>query len=142
MHRIWFAACLAVTPLAGCAQTVEGIDWHLRAINGQVVDPSVTTILRIEADGSVGGKAPCNRYGTTNAAVLPAVNLGPIAATRMACDRLAEEQNFFDSLASIDKLVTDGDQTLILTGPDAKSLEFVRDPTVDPAACVTCPPGE
>ncbi len=142
MHRFRFALCLAMMPLPGFAATVEGVDWHLRAIDGVVVDAAVQATLMFGADGSVSGKAPCNRFGTANTAALPEVKLGPIAATRMACDRLAEEQTFFDALARVDRMVAEGQDTLILTGPDGRSLEFVRDPTLDPAACVTCLPGE
>lgn len=140
MRRLLFATCLAIAPLSAFASAVEGVDWHLRAMDGQRVEVSAT--FRIEADGTVGGQAPCNRYGTTNAAALPAVKLGPIAATRMACDRLDLEQAFFDILAGIDMLALGGDQALILTGPEGHSLEFVRDPMLDPAACMTCTPPE
>lgn len=136
------ANSLIMTPLATLAEPIRALDWQLLAIDGRLVGASVTASLRIDAAGQVTGKAPCNSYAAKNAAELPAFQLGPIRATRMACDKLAEKQAFFDALALMQTMQMDGDRTLILTGPEDRSMEFVLDRTDSLTACKTCPRAE
>lgn len=96
--------------------------------------------LRIEDDGNISGHAPCNRWSTANRAPLPALKPGGIRATRMACDKLAEEQVFFDALTKMTEARLEGDRTLILTGPDGRSMEFATDRMNSLTVCTTCPP--
>ncbi len=138
--RYLLALLLAMIPAMSLAQTPAGIDWQLLAIDG-VVFPAAAS-LRIEADGSIGGRAPCNTWGTSNRAALPKLELGGIRATRMACDLMAEEQAFFDALAAMTDAAFDGHLTLILTGTDGRSMEFVTDRTGSQPVCKTCPPQE
>lgn len=127
---------LAMTPASADSYTAR--DWQLLAIDGVVFDAKAT--LRIEADGSIGGQAPCNRWSAMNRATLPALDLPGIRATRMACDKLAEEQAFFDALALMTGLAMAGDRTLILTGDAGQSMEFVHDRMNSLTTCQTCPP--
>lgn len=119
---------LALLPGMSPAQTITGIEWQLLAIDGAVTDTSAT--LRIEEDGTLAGAAPCNRWSSVNGAELPALELRGIRATRMACDKLDEEQAFFTVLALMTRLAPDGDRNLVLTGPDGRSMEFVIERTV------------
>ena len=129
---------LAMTPAQ--AQSLTGTDWQLLAIDGIVIDAEAT--LRIQEDGSIGGKAPCNRWSVMNRATLPALDIQAIRATRMACDKLAEEQAFFDALALMTAAALDGDHSLILTGADGRSMEFVLDRADSQTVCKTCAPKE
>lgn len=134
-------ACFSSVLMAACtafAQGPEGIDWQLLAIDGQLPDPEVTATLRIEPDGTVIGQAPCNTFGSKLASTLPAFELGPIRATRMACDRMDEEQAYFDALSLMQSLALEGDRNLILTGPDGRSMEFVLDRMNSLTTCKTC----
>lgn len=134
MRRLLVLA-LTLLPTMSPAQTITGIDWQLLAIDGVVTDAPAT--LRLEADGTLAGAAPCNRWSAMNTATLPALTLGPIRATRMACDRLDDEQVFFEALSAMTAMAPDGDRNLILTGPDGRSMEFVIERTV----CKTCKSG-
>lgn len=134
--RRFLALVLAVMPTLAPAQTMTGLDWQLLAIDGIRTDAQAS--LRIEDDGAISGRAPCNRWSVANGAVLPALALAGIRATRMACDRLDDEQAFFDALSVMTALQAEGDSTLILTGPDGRSMEFVRDATDSAAPCITC----
>ena len=133
------AFALALVPAMSSAQdpalTITGIDWQLLALDGQVTDAPAT--LRLEADGTLAGAAPCNRWSAMNTATLPTLTLSPIRATRMACDRLDDEQVFFAALSAMTAMAPDGERNLILTGPDGRSMEFVIERTV----CKTCKPG-
>ena len=84
--------------------------------------------LQIGDDSQISGAAACNRYSVTNRAELPALQLGPIRATRMACPWLAEEQAYFDALSRMTALRMEGG-TLVLTDPAGERLEFVPDVT-------------
>ena len=139
MRRLLLTSCLLLTPLAVLADTVAGIDWQLSAIDGQAVEASVLASLRIKADDTVFGKAPCNSFAFRNKGTLPVVRLGAIDATRMACGTMAQEGAFFDTLAVVDLAALGGDQSLILTGPEGRSLKFVGNRTLDATVCTTCP---
>lgn len=137
-HLITLA--FSVIPAMSTAQTPIGIDWQLLAIDGILFDARAS--LRIEADGAMRGRAPCNIWGSSNRAALPKLKLGAIRATRMASDRMAEEQAFFDALALMTDARLDDSRTLILTGPDGRSMEFVTYRTASQTTCKTCPPEE
>ena len=140
MRRYVFAFALAMIPVASHSQTIQDLDWQLLAIDGVLVDASVTASLRIDAAGQVTGQAPCNSYGAQNTAELPAFSLGPIRATRMACDKLAEEQVYFDTLALMETMALDGTKNLVLTGPEGRSMEFTLASVSSLPDCKTCLP--
>lgn len=138
--RHLLALVLAVIPSMSVAESPTGIDWQLLAIDGAVFDAAAS--LRIEADGTMAGRAPCNSWGTSNQVALPKLKLGGIRATRMACSKMAEEQAFFETLALMTEARLDDRHTLILTGPEGRSMEFVTDKSNRPTVCKTCPPKE
>lgn len=138
--RCLLSLALALLPVMSHAETpghpITGIDWQLLAIDGSLTTAAAS--LRIEADGAMSGQAPCNRWFTTNAAPLPDLRTDGIGATRMACDQLAEEQAFFDTLSVMTSVQADGDSNLILTSPDGRSMEFVLDAADSQTQCKTC----
>lgn len=138
MRLLPLLAALAMTACTAQAQDPTGVEWELLAIDGKVVDIPAT--LTIDSTGNVSGKAPCNRYGGQNQATLPDLALGRLAATRMACDRLAEEQDFFAALSAMTRLDRVSDRTLVLTGPDGRSMEFATDLMNSLTSCTTCAP--
>jgi heat shock protein HslJ len=138
MRLLPLLAALAMTATAAQARDATGIEWRLLAIDGKVVDIPAT--LTLDAAGRIAGKAPCNRYFGQNGASLPDLSLGGVAATRMACDRLADEQVYFDRLAAMTRAEMRGTGNLVLTGPDGRSMEFVRDPMNSLTRCLTCGP--
>lgn len=136
---------LALLPLAlGISVSTAPADpmtdrgWELLAIDGEVV--KVPATLRIGADGSLTGKAPCNSWGASNRATLPALEVGGIRATRRACPDLDAEQRFFEALAAMTEVRMDGPRNLILTGPEGRSMEFVTEVMNSLTVCKTCPP--
>lgn len=140
MRRLFpLALALTVIPALAPAQTVTAIDWQLLAMDGVVTEARAT--LRIDKDNVLAGAAPCNRWSVHNRAKLPELQLVGIRATRMACDRMAEEKSFFDALGAMTGVTLDGARNLILTGPDDRSMEFVSDGAGPMAeVCKTCPP--
>lgn len=135
-------AALGLTMTPASADSLTDRDWQLLAIDGVVVDLTVTTTLRIDASGQISGKAPCNGWSVMNRATLPALELKGIRATRMACDRLAEEQAFFAALGAMTEARLEGGRNLILSGADGRTMEFVTDWMNSLTVCLTCPPKE
>lgn len=140
MRLLPFLFALAMTACTAQAQDPTGVEWELLAIDGQVVDIPAT--LTVDSAGNVSGKAPCNRYTGRNQASLPELKLGGIAATRMACDKLAEEEVFFAALSTMTRLERVDDRTLVLTGPEGRSMEFADDLMSTLTRCTTCAPKE
>lgn len=132
---ILLSACISADV---SAQSITDTEWQLLAIDGQITD--MPAMLVFDTSGRVSGRAPCNRWFASNTATLPAVALSPIGATKMACDRLADEQTFFDALAGMQSAALDGDRNLILSGPDGRSMEFVPDLADGQTVCKTCAP--
>lgn len=126
MRLLPLLAGLAMTACTAQAQDPTGVAWTLRALDGRVVDIPAT--LTLGQAGQVSGKAPCNSYGGMNKATLPEMQLSALRATRMACDRLADERVYFHALAAMTRLERVDDRTLLLTGPDGKSMEFTLAP--------------
>ncbi|MCU0828266.1 MAG: META domain-containing protein [Tabrizicola sp.] len=133
---------LAISMIPAAADDLTGRDWQLLAIDGQVLDFDIIATLRIAKDGAFTGKAPCNSWGTQNRATLPALELRGIRATRRACDKLAEENAFFDALSVMTALRIEGRKNLIFSGPDGRTMEFVTDRMNSLTRCLTCPPNE
>ncbi len=134
--RALLPALLALMPALATAQTVTGTEWQLLAIDGTFYEANAT--LQIGEDGTLTGTGPCNRWSARNAAPLPNLKVTGIRATRMACDRLSDEQAFFDALTGMTGLALAGPKNLVLQGPGDHSMEFsVASITVMPD-CTTC----
>ncbi len=142
MRLLPFFAALAMTACTAQAQdpaeSPTGVEWQLLAIDGRVVDIPAT--LTLGETGGVGGKAPCNSYGGQNRATLPDIQLSPLRVTRMACDRLADEQVYLKALSAMTLLAQVDERSLVLTGPDGSSMEFARDLMNSLTRCTTCAP--
>lgn len=116
----------AMVMTACTAETKDptGVEWQLRAIDGKAVDMSAT--LSVDGTGAISGKAPCNRYSGQNQVSLPEMKVPGFMSTRMACDRLDDEQVFFTALSAMTRMERRDDDTLVLTGPDGRNMEFAR----------------
>ncbi len=138
MRRLALGLMLAITALPASAADVTGTDWQLLAIDGVFTDAPAT--LRIGADGTISGTAPCNGFSGTSQAALPALALTGLSATRRACDRLADETAFFEALTVMTEAKVAGlpRRNLILTGPDGRSMEFVTEVMNSLTRCLTC----
>jgi heat shock protein HslJ len=140
MRLLVLGLTLAMTAQPADADAFD-TDWQLLAIDG--VASSARATLRFDKDGRFSGRAPCNSWSVVNQDQLPVLSLKAIRATRMACDRQVEEQAFFDTLEQMTLVETASDgSNLILSAPDGRSMEFVREPANSLTVCQTCPPAE
>lgn len=114
-----FAAALALPSAAVLAEgtpVTEGPanpEWVLAEVDGAA--PGWSATLNLSEPDRVVGQAPCNRYFAPVSRDGTAFALGPIGATRMACDDLPAEQEFFRLLALMTSAEEQPDE-VILTG--------------------------
>lgn len=109
------AACVPDAETGAEATAPIPGDYQLIAIEGLQV--AGTPSLRIDTEGMVSGQGPCNRFSGKNAATLPALDLGALVTTRMACLQEGGEDVFFKALGAVREAKRTGDE-LVMTGPD------------------------
>ena len=97
--------------------------WNVRSLNGKPVLKSTEMSLSIAPDRRAGGNGGCNNYFTEAMLDGPALSFGPVAATRMACDTTAMQQEaaFFAALATAAGYELAGDR-LDLLDTNGKSV--------------------
>lgn len=83
-------------------------DWTLVSLDGTAF--AARTTLRLEDEGKLAGQAPCNRYFGQVTGTLPEFRPGAIGATRMACDDLALESDYFTALQAVDRATLSVDE--------------------------------
>lgn len=130
---------LAVAPLAGagCAllhprvPPLAGTAWHLvtYAAPGSAVvvnaPPPDDFTLAFGHDGQATGRSDCNRYfGAYTQTAPDGLRLGPLGATRMACEG-SDESAYFAALERTTRVRRDADQ-LTLTTSDGSRLVYTR----------------
>ena len=126
-HMLMAVAALIV--LAGspaAAQSTPAGKWLAEDIDGGVVNGPQTT-LDVAEDGTVSGTGGCNGYRGTAEFSVTAINFGPLAATKKACEPavMAQETKFHKALEEAKGWQIDA-ATRKLTLLDAKGKELVR----------------
>ena len=77
-----------------------------------------------QSEGGLHGQSWCNTYFGSYTASAGKVTIGDIGATRMACDQIMDEQNYFNILQKMTSFsITD--KVLTLSG-DSHELKFSR----------------
>ena len=122
-------AALALVPLllAACQPAATGGaggavplgDYQLLSMGGRDVEAAHVTLL-LEA-GRISGGGFCNRYFGAQSAELPALDIGPLGATMMACigDRMAQDATYVPARVGANAAsFADGRLTLSGNGPD------------------------
>ncbi len=121
MHPIPKIAALVL--LAGCSaptlpeeQQIDGVEWILSEVNGLPWQHDVS--MRLD-DDRVSGVGPCNAYSGTREGQPPALKVGALGSTRMACldsARMQAEAEYLDLLSKTNAIRRDHSR-LVLTGP-------------------------
>lgn len=115
--RVLLATALVLLAPAATAQDDPFMaDGHetlyvLETIDRQPFDARATILFG--ADGVVSGDGPCNHWTANQPAPYPWFHLGPIVATRRACDKLADETRFFGALAKMTLSNLQGDRLIL-----------------------------
>ncbi|MEL6690534.1 MAG: META domain-containing protein [Pseudomonadota bacterium] len=119
----FIGGCAADETISGYLDT--GTTWQLTEMNGAPFGATAT--IQFPEEGSVTGKAPCNRYTASQAAPYPWIDIGPIAATKLACPELAAEGTFFAALDAMTLAEVSG-PVLILNGENGEEMIFTALP--------------
>lgn len=100
------AAAGAMLPSAAVAAAL----WKVVSVEG---NPAPGATFEISA-GKVAGNGGCNSYSGPAKFVRGRVQIGPLVATRMACDNSASEQAFFSALERAYAFNVDGGTMVLL----------------------------
>jgi heat shock protein HslJ len=97
----------AMVYFAGCsssgseASALAGSEWQLFEMDGIKYEPAGGKIVTISFDAAerkMGGKAPCNSYGSSYTKSSNKLSFGNIFSTEMACNELESERAYFNLL--------------------------------------------
>jgi heat shock protein HslJ len=127
MTRLALAAALSMTACVSPALSADPAmrgPWQLTLIDD--TDFPTFATLWFDANGNLGGKAPCNGWTARNIAALPELKLSGITATEMACDALADETRFFETLSVMETATLTNTDQLTLQGPGGRRMMFSR----------------
>lgn len=118
--------------LDGCggepSSLLTGPAWVVEDIaGGGVIDASRVT-LDFRPDGSLAGRASCNRYTARFELTGENLTVSPAASTRMACAPalMEQEQRFFEALERVFRFDLDDTGALVLIGVDGRTALLAR----------------
>lgn len=118
------AVAVALLALAACGGSSQpglpGTSWVLTSLDGSDPVAGAVPTLGFSTDGRLGGSSGCNQYGGDVTLGDGEITVGPIQATRMACDepRMAQEAAYLEALQGATGYTSDG-ATLEIVSPDA-----------------------
>ena len=97
--------------------------WVLQSLNTVTITTQIT--LTFPKEGSIAGRAPCNRYFGTQTAPLPWFSVKNIGATKMDCADLKLEIHYFDMLTKMTLAEITGN-TLVLKNDAGNALVYQK----------------
>lgn len=95
--------------------------WTLQTIDGAPYRAPIT--LSFTGPGQFAGQGPCNTYSGSAEGSLPAFHPTTIGASRMACPKLAMEQEYLQLLYAVESAELTG-AGLVLTTVNGRKLVF------------------
>lgn len=104
--------CVAL-PVAARAAAL----WNVVSVEEKLVTGATIEITA----GKISGTGGCNRYSAPAKFVRGMTEIGPIVATKMACDLLETEQAFFSALERVRRFHVEG-ANMTLMDEDGKPL--------------------
>lgn len=111
-------------PLRGCGgdpmDLLTAHPWRVAEIAGESVSEAAEVTMAFGPDGQVSGRGGCNSYTGRMALGGEGLELGPMAATMMACaeDLMARERRFFEALPQVHRFEIGPDGSLRLIAGD------------------------
>ena len=95
--------------------------WHLVEIDNRPFDAQAS--FKFSKDGQVHGRGPCNQFTTNQTKPYPWIGFGPIASTRMMCEKMQEETAFFQGLGAMTEAEISG-EVMLLSNEDGRQMLF------------------
>ena len=126
---------LLVVALAACGfssseemVSLDGSEWVLVQIDGEVALPGSETTLIFEVD-RIHGSGGCNNYfASYTLSEDGGIEFGPAGSTMMFCHEpegvMDQEVSFLQMLAEVSRVLTDGDQLILEDEADSPRLVF------------------
>ena len=96
-----------------------GTAWTLADLGGTADFTRLVPTLKFGADGTVSGFAGCNQFNGSYTVTGDALSMGPVATTKMGCERPASavEAEYLAALAGVTEWFLGTDGQLTLLGP-------------------------
>lgn len=96
-----------------------GTSWNLAGMGETADFARIVPTIEFGADGSVSGFAACNAFSGTYTTAGGTIALGPLATTKMACERPASavETEYLEALSGVSTWSIESDGRLTLGGP-------------------------
>jgi len=114
--------------------SINGSAWVLERFGAREPAPKKPAVTLVVKDGAISGSAGCNQYGATVTESRPGeIRIGPIRATRSACDAMAVETRYLAALEKVTKYALVSN-SLVLTTSDGGTLVFTPAPAGSRAA--------
>jgi heat shock protein HslJ len=110
------------------AATLVGTEWLLEDLNGSgVLDDAQATLSFLEG-GRIAGNGSCNRFSGSAEIKSGAIQVGPLAVTRMSCPPAVDDQEtrYMQALQAAERIVLDGPKLLLFSPGIEKPLKFSR----------------
>lgn len=106
---------------------LEG-DWLVAALGATPLPEEVEVSLRFDLDGRLSGRGGCNRFMASFEIAQETLDIGPAAATMMACPEpmMQAERAFFDALEMIDGFDIGSEGQLVLKAGDLPAITARR----------------
>lgn len=118
---IGITACQADETISG--YTDPNTVWELYDMNG--IAPKSKITIAFPEQGKVAGRGPCNRYFGSQTRPLPWFTVQQIGSTKMACENLGEEREYFKVLKQA-TLAEVSETVLILSDDTGPVLTYKR----------------
>jgi putative lipoprotein len=119
---------LTRVPAAGAAPsgTLWGTSWVLEDIGGEGVVDDARATLAFPEQGKAAGRGSCNSFSASVAITGPAINFGPLIATRMACADavMNQESKYLKALQDAERFELEGDELRVYARGMDKPLRF------------------
>jgi heat shock protein HslJ len=138
--RIVVVMALGMLTLAACGENgsggsgnLEGVDWELTTLAGATGSGADAPPITARFEGeTLSGSGGCNQYNATYSLDGGDLEIGPVAATRMACDDAtnARETAYFAALDEVASYESTDTGLTLLDGDGADLLTYQK---VEPA---------
>jgi heat shock protein HslJ len=108
--------------------SLAGSEWRLEDLSGSRVLDNVQATLAFPELGKVAGNGSCNRFFGTAEINGPAIKLGPLASTRMACaeEVMNQETKYLETLQSAEHFEWKDPYLVVYCKGFEKPLRFKR----------------
>ena len=109
---------MAQQNLPGGGSGITGIAWRPASIGAEPIPEDSGMFVQFEVDGSIKGHGGCNSFFGSFEKSDSDVSVGPLGATKMACEMqvMSRETAFMDALQETERL-----------GASAKGLQLLGD---------------